>query len=59
MPVLINDFEVLPDPPANGGNGSSAGGSPDGSEQPASLRTRDIERMIEHLKARQARLLAD
>ncbi|MCB9153377.1 MAG: hypothetical protein H6649_04895 [Caldilineae bacterium] len=55
MPVIINDFEVLTPPPGEGGNGSTPPQQPAG--QP--LHVHDLQRLLDHLRARQARVHAD
>jgi hypothetical protein len=57
MPVIINDFEVVAEPPAAPAGPSSPGSS--GTQGPARLGAQDLERLLEHLQARRLRVLAD
>jgi hypothetical protein len=58
MTVIINDFEIMVEPPA-----STSGNQPDGSQQEPMpqmmLRPQDIERIIRHFEERRDRLIAD
>lgn len=56
MPVIINDFEVLTPPPGDGGNGSTPPPPPPAGPP---LQVHDLQRLLDHLRARQARVHAD
>ncbi len=53
MPVIINDFEVVVEPPPQ--NGTSNTSQP----MPPQMTPKDMERLMEHFKQRRARLHAD
>jgi hypothetical protein len=56
MAVIINDFEIVSEPPTRGA--ADEGGSEGQSSAPM-LRPEDIERILRHFEARRQRLLAD
>lgn len=57
MPVIINDFEIVDEPPAQArGTGTAAPVSP---SAPPALRPEDIERIVRHFIERRARIAAD
>ena len=54
MPVIINDFEVVVEPPANAPSETDVEAA-----QPADMTPQDFERILAWLNERQLRLLAD
>ena len=60
MTVIINDFEIMVEPPAST-DGNKTGGLRQESESTPSpeLRPQDIERITRHFARRRERLLAD
>jgi hypothetical protein len=59
MAVIINDFEVIMEPPKTTENAGPASGSLLGPAPAPSLRPDDILRVQRHYEQRQWRLLAD
>lgn len=57
MAVIINDFEIVVDPPQPQANGAATAEQPQGG-LPV-LRPEDIERIVRHFERRRARLHAD
>ncbi len=57
MPVIINDFEIVAEPPADN-RGANAPVQQQELAQTA-LRPEDIERVIRHFIERRARIVAD
>jgi hypothetical protein len=57
MPVIINDFEVLVEPPAPPPPRQGADAGSEGSGQ--RLRPQDIERIVRHFERRRERVRAD
>ena len=61
MPIIINDFEMLVEPP-NDTYDTQPGASLQGSIPDTSvtrLRPQDIERIVQHFEKRRGRLIAD
>lgn len=62
MPVVINQFEVVPAPePGQGqpaGSGSAAAGTPASQPSQGRISTHDLERLMRRLAERQARIRA-
>lgn len=54
MPVIINDFEVIVEPPANAPSETEVE-----AVQPADVTPQDFERILAWLSERHLRLLAD
>ena len=57
MPVIINDFEVISEPPAPSGNPN--GGTHEPQSSAPALTAEDVERLMAYLAERCARLIAD
>ena len=57
MAVIINDFEIVVDPPAPP-TGTGAGNTAQ-VPSPPPLRPEDIERIVRHFEQRRTRLVAD
>ncbi len=53
MPVIINDFEVIVEPPPQGNSPASP------PPAPPRLTPQDIERLMQHFQKRRARVQAD
>jgi hypothetical protein len=53
MPVIINEFEVVVEPPTSQPTSNTP------PPMPAGMTPKDMERLMEHLKKRRARLHAD
>ncbi|MCS6844221.1 MAG: hypothetical protein NZ528_07860 [Caldilineales bacterium] len=58
MPVIINDFEIVHEPPAAAPSGA-APSAPAAEADGARLRPADIERIVAHQQARRLRVYAD
>ncbi len=56
MPIIINEFEIVPAPPAEEAAPDQSTPEPSPAE---ALRPEDVERVIEHRDLRRARLWAD
>jgi len=60
MAVIINDFEIMVEPPTSTGPDQSAGAvSASEPMPPMTLRPEDVERIIGHFEQRRSRLTAD
>ena len=64
MAVIINDFEIMVEPPGQqqGGQAATSAGPARASEtmpKPVALQPQDIERILSHFEERRLRLLAD
>jgi hypothetical protein len=58
MPIIINEFEIIPAPPPEQAESASPAGRQEGKEEPA-LRPEDIERILERQRLRSLRVRAD
>lgn len=59
MAVIINDFEIMVEPPAAGGDQQQRQGLQEPALMPQQLRPEDIERVIRHFEDRRLRVAAD
>jgi hypothetical protein len=57
MPVIINDFEIIPEQPS--GNGSPDSGQSETQPSTPQISPEDIEMLLAYLAGRCARLTAD
>jgi hypothetical protein len=58
MPVVINDFEVVVEPPSRGPRESESEQAEQDARRPR-LRPEDIHRIVRHFQQRRARVRAD
>lgn len=60
MPVIINDFEVMLDPPREESNGAQTASQMEQlAPEPRTLRPVDIDRIVRYVEERRRRILAD
>ncbi len=57
MPVIINDFEIIDEPPGDNRNANAEAQRAQPVQPP--LRPEDIERIVQHFVERRQRLMAD
>jgi hypothetical protein len=59
MPVIINDFEVISEPPSQNKENETGQPARENAENNSRLRPADIERVVRRFLERRARLRAD
>lgn len=59
MPVIINDFEVISEPPSQNKESETDQPARENAENNSRLRPTDIERVVRRFLERRARLRAD
>lgn len=60
MPVIINDFEVMVEPPRqDGGAAPAAPDTAQSASETQTLRPADIDRIVRHFEERRKRVWAD
>lgn len=59
MPVIINDFEVISEPPSQNKESETDQPARENAENNSRLRPADIERVVRRFLERRARLRAD